>query len=189
MSGNLGFGMMRLPRRGLAIDVKQTSEMVDIFLDAGFTYFDTAFIYPGSEDATRRALVERYPRERYTLATKLFAAIAPSEKAAKKELETSLQRTGAGYIDYYLLHSLMEANYRKYERFHLWEFAEEEKRRGRLRHIGYSFHGGPALLETLLTEHRTWISCSCRSITPTGKTPDPVPKALRDRAQPRGNRS
>ena len=67
----LGFGLMRLPRHGVKIDVKQTCEMVDMFLDAGFTYFDTAYIYPGSEKATKKALVKRHPRDSYLLATKL----------------------------------------------------------------------------------------------------------------------
>ena len=69
----LGFGMMRLPRKGDAIDIETTKLMVDKFMQAGFTYFDTAWIYPGSEDAVRQALVERYPRESYQLATKLAA--------------------------------------------------------------------------------------------------------------------
>ena len=151
--GKLGFGMMRLPRRGVSIDVAQVSAMVDAFLEAGFTYFDTAFVYPGSEEATRKALVERHPRDQYTLATKLFAAMVPSEKMAKKELTTSLKRLGTDYVDYYLLHSLMESNYKKYERFHLWDFVQEEKAKGRIKHIGFSFHGGPELLDELLTEH------------------------------------
>lgn len=149
----LGFGLMRLPKKGLRIDVKQTSEMVDRFLEAGLTYFDTAFVYPGSEDAIRKALVERYPRERYTLATKLLVSIAPTEKAAKKEFETSLKRTGAGYFDYYLLHTLKTENYRKYEKFHLWDFVREEKEKGRIKHYGFSFHDGPELLDKILTEH------------------------------------
>ena len=149
----LGFGLMRLPRRGLLTDVEQTKQMVDLFMEAGCTYYDTAFVYPGSEETTRKALVERHPRESYTLATKLYAPSAPTEKAAKAEFETSLKRTGAGYFDYYLLHSLMESNYRKYERFHLWEFAEEQKRKGLIRHYGFSFHSGPELLDRILTEH------------------------------------
>ena len=64
MHSKLGFGLMRLPRKGLGIDIEQTKEMVDLFLQAGGTYFDTAYIYPGSEVATRKALVERYPRHR-----------------------------------------------------------------------------------------------------------------------------
>ena len=66
----LGFGLMRLPKRGFAIDVEKVKTMVDLFLDSGFTYFDTAFVYPGSEAAINKALVDRYPRESYTLATK-----------------------------------------------------------------------------------------------------------------------
>lgn len=150
----LGFGLMRLPRRGPAIDIGQTKEMVDQFLEAGFTYFDTAYVYPGSEAAIRKALVDRYPRESYTLATKLNAFLmAPTEKAAKKQFQTSLERTGAGYFDYYLLHAFMENNYKRYDKFHLWDFVKEKKEEGLIKHIGFSFHAGPKLLDQLLTEH------------------------------------
>ena len=152
-TGKLGFGLMRLPRTGPAINVKETSEMVDIFLENGFTYFDTAFVYIGSEAAIKKALIDRHPRESYTLADKLFAGMAPGEKAAKAELDTSLKRTGAGYFDYYLLHSLSENNYEKYDKYHLWDFVKEEKEKGRIKHYGFSFHGGPELLDKLLTEH------------------------------------
>ncbi|MCR4593629.1 MAG: aldo/keto reductase [Clostridiales bacterium] len=149
----LGFGMMRLPKRGPIINVEETKQMVDRFMDAGFTYFDTAFIYPGSEDATRKALVERYPRESFTLATKLIASVAPTEKIAKQEFKTSLKRTGAGYFDFYLLHTLMANNYKKYEKLHLWDFVKEQKEKGLIKHIGFSFHDGPELLEEILTDH------------------------------------
>lgn len=150
----LGFGMMRLPKKGLFTDIEQVKQMVDLFLEAGFTYFDTAYIYPGSEAATKKALVDRYPREAYTLATKLNAyMMAANEKAAKKQFYTSLERTGAGYFDYYLLHALMENNYRKYEKYHIWEFVKEQKEKGLIKHIGFSFHADPALLDQLLTEH------------------------------------
>ncbi len=149
----LGFGLMRLPRKGLFIDVEHTSEMVDLFLDAGMTYFDTAYIYPGSENAIRKALVERYPRSSYTIATKLFAMTALNEKSARKELMTSLERLGTDYVDYYLLHSLMKSNYKKYERFHLFEYVREMKEKGIIRHIGFSFHDDPELLEEILIAH------------------------------------
>lgn len=71
----LGFGLMRLPQKENGIDIEQVKEMVDRFLSAGFTYFDTAWAYARSEDAIRQALVERYPRERYQLATKNAAWI------------------------------------------------------------------------------------------------------------------
>ena len=84
----LGFGLMRLPKTGEAIDIEQTKKMVDMFLEAGFTYFDTAWAYPGSEDAIRQALVERYPREKFQLATKMQHGL--TAKHAKKQL-TSLK--------------------------------------------------------------------------------------------------
>ena len=149
----LGFGLMRLPKKGLGIDVEQVKTMVDLFLEAGFTYFDTAYIYPGSEKATRKALVERHPRDSYTLATKLNSMITPTTKAAIRQFETSLERTGAGYFDYYLLHALMENNYSKYDRLKLWEFIGEQKAKGIIRNVGFSFHAGPELLDRLLTDH------------------------------------
>ena len=149
----LGFGLMRLPKRGIGIDVAQVSEMVDRFLGAGFTYFDTAHVYAGSEAAIKKALVDRHPRESYMLATKLYAPMAPTEGVARKQFQTSLKRTGAGYIDYYLLHSLMESNYQKYERMNLWGYVRDLKRQGLVRHAGFSFHGGPKLLDELLSRH------------------------------------
>ncbi len=149
----LGFGLMRLPKKGPFTDIRQTTAMVDTFLEAGCTYFDTAFVYLGSEDAARKALVSRYPRENFTLATKLFAGLCPTQKAARDQFHTSLKRTGAGYIDFYLLHSLMESNYQRYEKLKLWDMVQEEKAKGRIRHVGFSFHGSPELLEKLLNEH------------------------------------
>ena len=149
----LGFGLMRLPRKGIRTDVEQVKKMVDLFMEAGFTYFDTAFVYPGSEAAIKKALVDRYPRDSFTLATKLNTMIAPTEKAAKKQFYTSLERTGAGYFDFYLLHALMENNYTKYDKLHIWDFVKEQKEKGLVKHFGFSFHAGPELLDKLLTAH------------------------------------
>ncbi len=152
----LGFGLMRLPRCGDgSIDIEQTKTMVDLFIAAGGTYFDTAYVYEGSEDATREALVTRYPRDAYTLATKLNARVARDAEAAKAQFFTSLERTQAGYFDYYLLHALSEVgnNYRRYEQFGAWDFVQEQKAAGKIRHIGFSFHGSPELLDLLLSDH------------------------------------
>lgn len=150
----LGFGLMRLPKKGSHIDIEQTKHMVDLFLEAGFTYFDTAYVYEGSEEVAKKALVERYPREAYTLATKLNAMMmASNEKEAKKQFYTSLERTGAGYFDYYLLHAMTENSYAKYDQYHLWDFAQEQKAKGLVKHMGFSFHAGPKLLDRLLKEH------------------------------------
>ena len=94
---NLGFGLMRLPQQNDVIDIEQTKQMVDLFIKAGFTYFDTAWAYAGSEDAIRQALVERYPRQSYQLATKNAAWInCKTKEDAIDQFETSLKRTGAG---------------------------------------------------------------------------------------------
>lgn len=153
----LGFGLMRLPKRedGI-IDVETVCQMVDRFIEAGGTYFDTAYVYNNgeSEEVARKALVDRYPRDRFTLCTKLNAAMqCHDEASAKQQFYTSLERTGAGYFDYYLLHALGRGNYRKYEEYHIWEFVQDLKAQGLVRHYGFSFHGDPALLEELLTAH------------------------------------
>ncbi len=149
----LGFGLMRLPKVTVRIDVKQTGAMVDKFLETGFTYFDTAYVYVGSEAAAKKALVDRHPRDSYTLASKLNVMVAPTVKSAHKQFETSLQRTGAGYFDYYLLHALSSGNVGRYEKMGLWDFVKEQKEKGLIRHIGFSYHDGPELLDRLLTEH------------------------------------
>ncbi|MBR5767222.1 MAG: aldo/keto reductase [Clostridia bacterium] len=149
----LGFGLMRLPNTLGIIDVEQVKTMVDMFIEAGFTYFDTAFVYPGSEAAIKKALVDRYPRDSYTLATKLNASVALTEKAAKQQFHTSLERTGAGYFDYYLLHAFMENNYERYEKFDLWDYVRDLKAKGLVKHYGFSFHAGPSLLDKILTDH------------------------------------
>ena len=154
----LGFGLMRLPKLADgATDIEQLKRMVDLFIEAGGTYFDTAYVYDngGSELAAREALVARYPRERFTLATKLNARVAKDEADAKQQLFTSLERTGAGYFDYYLLHALSGVgdNYRTYEKYHLWDFVREQKAKGLIRHWGFSFHGSPELLDRLLTDY------------------------------------
>jgi predicted aldo/keto reductase-like oxidoreductase len=152
----LGFGLMRLPRKADGtIDVEQTAEMTDMFMAAGGTYFDTAWVYPGSEEAIRKALVERYPRNSYTLASKLI--IQPgsgiTEEEAKQELQTSLERSGAGYFDYYLVHAIQRSNYQKYEEYGIWDYVKQLKEQGLIKHYGFSFHGDPALLEELLEKH------------------------------------
>ena len=106
----LGFGMMRLPGKEATkhIDLEQTRQMVDAFIAADGKYFDTAFIYEGSEAATQAALCDRYPRESYHLADKQNASVSKSEEDAKNQIHVSLQRSGAGYIDFYLLHGIDE---------------------------------------------------------------------------------
>lgn len=152
--GKLGFGLMRLPKNDDVIDIEQTKQMVDMFLDAGFTYFDTAWAYKGSEDAIRQALVERYPRDSYQLATKCAAWIdCKTRNDAIAQFETSLERTGAGYFDFYLLHNLGEHRTEKFDDFGLWDWILEQKAAGKIKHAGFSFHSTPEELDELLTAH------------------------------------
>ena len=152
--GKLGFGLMRLPKNGEAIDIEQTKVMVDKFLEAGFTYFDTAYAYGGSEEAIKKALVERYPRESYQLATKMAAWLkCETREQAIGQFEASLERTGAGYFDYYLLHNLGDVRTESYDKFGLWDWIQEQKENGKIKHAGFSFHGSPEELEVILTDH------------------------------------
>lgn len=150
----LGFGLMRLPKKDEVIDVEQVKQMVDLFLSKGFTYFDTAWAYPGSEDAIRQALVERYPREKFQLATKNAAWInCKTREDALNQFETSLKQTGAGYFDFYLLHNLGEGRTKFFEDFKMWDFVKEQKAAGKIKHIGFSFHSTPEELDEILTKH------------------------------------
>ena len=153
----LGFGLMRLPRLedGKTIDVAQCEVMTDKFLEAGLKYFDTAYVYEGSEEATKKFLVDRHPRESFYLTSKLNAgnwAVKNAEEA-KAELATSLERTGAGYFDFYLLHALSKDNVENYEKYGIWDFVKEAKEKGLIKHIGFSFHDTPELLDEILTKH------------------------------------
>ena len=153
----LAFGLMRLPKNpDGTIDIPQVSEMADRFIAAGGTYFDTAYVYDGgaSEKAFKAAVADRFPRDTYTLATKLNAVLgAKDEKSTKEEFSISLERTGAGYFDYYLLHAMQLATYRKYDEYGLWDYVKGLKEKGLIRHWGFSFHATPDLLEKLLDAH------------------------------------
>ena len=150
----LGFGLMRLPKQGDLIDVEQVKEMVDLFMDAGFTYFDTAWAYAGSEDAIRQALVERYPRESYQLATKNAAWIeCKTKEEAYAQFDTSLKQTGAGYFDFYLLHNLGAHRSHYFDDFDMWNWVQEKKKAGLVKHVGFSFHSTPEELEGILNAH------------------------------------
>lgn len=151
----LGFGLMRLPKFDDGkFDIEQIKQMVDEFLAAGFTYFDTAWAYPGSEDAIRQALIERYPREKFQLATKNAAWInCKTREDAINQFHTSLKQTGAGYFDFYLLHNLGAHRTKFFEDFDMWSFVAEKKREGLIKHYGFSFHSTPQELDEILTKH------------------------------------
>ena len=151
----LGFGLMRLPKlEDGSIDVEQVKQMVDLFIEAGGTYFDTARAYGGSEAAIRQALVERHPRESYQLATKNAAWIKAKDAAeARADFDISLEQTGAGYFDFYLIHNTGGARTAVFDKFELWDFVKQLKADGKVRHIGFSHHDNAELLDELLGAH------------------------------------
>ena len=152
----LGFGLMRLPMEDGQIDIERTKVMVDLFMDSGFTYFDTAYGYSEgkSEEAAKTLIVDRYPREKFQLATKLPAWFEPeTAEKAKQMFWTSLERTGAGYFDFYLLHNLSTIRRKYFDDFGLWDYVLELKEKGLIRHAGFSFHDKADVLDDLLTAH------------------------------------
>ncbi|MBR2670411.1 MAG: aldo/keto reductase [Solobacterium sp.] len=155
----LGFGLMRLPVNDSAnaadVDIEQVKQMVDLFMEKGFTYFDTAWMYNGfaSEKVAKEALVSRYPRESFTLATKLHAGFFNSLEDRDKVFNAQLEKTGAGYFDYYLLHGIEADMYPKYEEFDCFSWLLEKKAQGLVKHAGFSFHDTPELLDEILTKH------------------------------------
>ena len=161
---NLGFGMMRLPviSGPTDFDYKQLNEMVDAFLEAGYTYFDTSYVYHDgkSEEATRKALVERHPRDSFTVATKFPTFMMIPEDRIEEIFQSQLDHLGVDYVDYYLLHNIQTVYYDGYDgkggivkTTHLFDHAKKWKEDGKIRHLGISFHSSAKLLDRVLTEH------------------------------------
>lgn len=153
----LGFGFMRLPQTDEGqIDLPRLTKMVDAYLERGFNYFDTAYVYHGgqSEAALRKAVVERYPRDRFMVADKLPAWSMSGPEDADRIFAEQLKRTGLDYFDFYLLHSVEDgANYEKHEEFGSFDWAKRKVSEGKIRHFGFSFHGTPELLVQVLDKH------------------------------------
>lgn len=155
----LGFGLMRLPQLDPndagKIDIEQLKQMVDMFLERGFTYFDTAWMYNAfqSERAIKEALVDRHPRDSYTLATKLHAGFLNNKDDRDRIFNEQLNKTGAGYFDYYLLHDMGEGMYDKYTDLDCFSWLMAKKNSGLVKHIGFSSHDSPEFLDKALTEH------------------------------------
>ena len=152
----IGFGLMRLPEKDGAIDIEQVSQMADAYMEAGFNYFDTAYVYHGgnSEKVVKEAIVKRFPRESFTIATKLPAWFLHSFEDRDKVFEEQLDRCGVDYFDYYLLHSLEDGNnYDTYEKYDCFNWGIKKREEGRIRHFGFSFHGTPELLVQVLDKH------------------------------------
>ncbi|MBQ9249147.1 MAG: aldo/keto reductase [Oscillospiraceae bacterium] len=167
LNASLGFGMMRLPVKNgdpTDFDYEQLNSMVDAYMKEGYNYFDTSYVYHNgkSEEAVRKAVVERYPREAIRIATKFptFLLQSGDEDKIEAYFQEQLDRLGVDYVDYYLLHNFQTRYYDGYDgkggviqSEHLIEHALKWKAEGKIRHLGFSFHSSAKLLDRILTEH------------------------------------
>ena len=163
--GKLGFGFMRLPvfnGEPANIDFAQLNEMVDEFIGNGFTYFDTSFAYHNgtSEAALKRTVVDRYPRNSFTIATKFPTFAVQTEDQVEGIFARQLANLGTDYVDYYLLHILNTKFYNGLDgkggvvkTCRLFEHAQQWKEEGKIKHLGFSFHDSPEILDQILTDH------------------------------------
>lgn len=153
-NSKLGFGLMRLPKdKQGQIKLDEVQRMVDSYMERGFNYFDTAYVYEGSEEAIRQTLVEKYPRDVYTLADKLPAWKLTCQEDVERIFQESLNRTGVDYFDFYLLHSVEKSHYPTYEKYQCIDFIQEMKKQGKIKYMGFSFHDDADFLDKVLTEH------------------------------------
>lgn len=152
----LGFGCMRLPlKENEDVDYDEFKKMIDLYMDSGFNYFDTAHVYLDgkSEIALRECLTKRYPRDSYILTNKLTVSCFNSKEEIKPFFEKQLEWTGVEYFDYYLMHAQDRKKYEHYQKTEAYEVALELKKEGKIKHLGISFHDNAELLEQILTDH------------------------------------
>ena len=153
--GNFGFGCMRLPLIGEEVDTSEFTRMVDLFLDQGFNYFDTAHGYLGgrSETALRTCLTSRYNRNNYILTNKLTGNFFKTEEDIRPLFQEQLDACGVEYFDFYLMHAQSRNNYEHFRECRAYETAFRLKEEGKVRHVGISFHDSPEMLERILTDY------------------------------------
>lgn len=152
----LGFGFLRLPQKeNQELDWLLIETMVDEFLARGGTYFDTAYTYLDgkSEEAVRRALVERHPRSSFQIADKLPSWKVTCFEDRERFFQEQCDRCGVDYFDVYLLHWLNRENYTLAERFDEFGFLRHLKAAGRIGKLGFSYHGDAVTLEKILDTH------------------------------------
>ncbi len=155
----LGMGMMRLPlvdeNDQTSIDMEQVNKMVDLYMDAGFNCFDTAFVYHEGvgEAAFRESVVKRYPRESFKISTKLPLFVITEESQLEPLFAQQLENCGVDYFDYYMLHNVSGFTENAWKNVDLYSFIQKKKEEGYIKHIGISTHGNAEFLEEILFEH------------------------------------
>lgn len=173
----LGFGFMRLPLKNkedqTSIDIPEVEKMVDLFFQRGFTYCDTAWMYHdfASEGTVGKVVVDRYPRDKFTIATKMPDMMLRSADEVEKIYEEQKKKLHVDYFDYYLVHDMNIENYKKAKKFGVIEFLRKKRESGEIRCLGFSIHDTPEFLDEVLTENPFSNSCSFRSTTSIGRAP------------------
>ena len=154
LTKNFGFGCMRFPTIGEEVDIPVVKEMVDIFLESGFNYFDTARPYHGgnSERVLKEVLTSRYPREKYILTNKLSPNQFETEEEILPFFRSQLERCGVEYFDFYLFHANSAARHEKFTNTRAYDIVQELKAEGKIRHVGMSFHDSAEVLDKILTD-------------------------------------
>ena len=155
----LGFGCMRFTRKGGAIDQEKANREMKAALDAGVNYFDTAYIYPGSENCLGEFMRAYGCRDRLFIATKLPQYRVQKIEDAERLFQEELQRLGSDHVDYYLMHMLNDANsWKRLCGLGMEQWIADKKRSGAIRNIGFSFHGGTAQFKELVDAY-DWEFC------------------------------
>lgn len=155
----LGYGCMRFSKNGASIDYPKAEKEVLRAIELGVNYFDTAYIYPGSEEALGKILKNNNLRDKVAIATKLPQYIMRSSEAIEKTFNEELNRLQTDYIDYYLMH--MFTDYKEWENLNnlgIKEWIEEKKKSGAIKNIGFSYHGDSDMFIKILNSY-DWDFC------------------------------
>ena len=160
----LGFGLMRLPQTDpenwASVDMEKTKVMIDKYMEEGFTYFDTAYVYHGgnSEKAFGELVAKRYPRDAYTITTKMPVFMTKSPEDYDRIFNEQLERCQVDYFDYYFLHAMGRSVYPAVQQQKGFEFLSQKKAEGKIRHLGFSFHDTPEVLSDIIDDYE-WEFC------------------------------
>ena len=155
----LGFGCMRFQRKGNAIDYEKAEKQVMAAMKHGVNYFDTAYLYPGSEECMGRIFEENHCREKVYIATKLPQYLMRSAENIEKTFREELTRLRTDYIDYYLMHMFTDySEWEHLQKLGIEEWIKGKKEAGSIRNIGFSYHGDFDMFEKILNAY-DWDFC------------------------------
>ena len=157
----LGLGTMRLPcktalkrENNPMIDYKKGQELVDLAYENGVNYFDTAYMYHvGKSEKFIGTALKKYPRDTYFLADKMPIWMCTKKSDVEKIFKKQLEKTGHDYFDFYLLHSLGKDNFEKCEKYGVYDFLLKMREKGKVKNIGFSFHGNLDDLHNIVAAH------------------------------------